>query len=273
MSFTNFVSALAASNAGGVPIEFVGYKSAAFAPTSSSSTQSLSLTGNLSTPSGATGGTVQQDDLVIASYIAGVESSYFFTLSFNTAGYTNLFNVYTNNTTPYPPLSNQHLAGYKVMGSTPDTSVVFNQSANNYQTNWPTVIVASVFRYVDTSNPLDTSVSTQITINSTTPSFSSASVTTTTKNALVYAMATNVMGDYISNLSMSGSFSTNRFAARANMGYGGLNTGYSFSYLNQESPSTVNASASSAPTYTSSVSPYKNPSAIAAVVALRPANP
>lgn len=270
MSFTNFVSALAASNAGGVPIEFVGYKSSTFAPTSSSSTQSLSLTGNLSTPSGATGGTIQQDDLVIASYISGTLSSYFFTLSFNTSGYTNLFNIYANNTAG-SGISNQHLAGYKVMGSTPDTSVVFNQSANNYQTNWPTVIVASVFRYVDTSSPLDTSVSTQTTFNNTTPSFSS--ITTTTKNAVVYSMATNAMGDYISNLTQGGIFSSNRFLDRANMGYGGVNTGYSFSFATIETPSSVTPTASSSPQYTSSVDPYKNPSSIGATVALRPANP
>ena len=270
MSFTNFVSALAASNAGGVPIEFVGYKSAAFAPTSSSSTQSLSLTGNLSTAVGATGGTVQQDDLVIASYIAGTLSTYSFTLSFNTSGYTNLFNIYANNTAG-SGISNQHLAGYKIMGSTPDTSVVFNQSANNYQTNWPTVIVASVFRYVDTSNPLDTSVSTQTTFNNTTPSFSS--ITTTTKNAMLYAMATNAMGDVTSNLFLSGIFSSQRFEQRANMGPGGVNTGYSFGFAIRETPSSVTPTAGSAPQYTSSVDPYKNPSSIGATLALRPANP
>ena len=69
-------------------------------------------------------------------------------LSFVTAGYTETVDLFQNDT-----YAANLLVGYKVMGSTPDTSVTCRTPTST--TSWGPVMAVMVWRGVDSSNPLD----------------------------------------------------------------------------------------------------------------------
>ncbi len=78
--------------------------------------------------------------IVISSAQSGSAS-----LGITTSGYTELANLYADNTT-----DNNLYAAYKVMSSSPDTSIQLN-------TNQESVVIVYVLRGVDPLSPIDTS--------------------------------------------------------------------------------------------------------------------
>lgn len=180
MSFTSFVTALAASNAGGVPIEYLGHKTIDIYG-ETGTTHTLSLSGTLD---GGTGGnTIQEGDLLLVTLSIATGQQY--TLSFNTSGYTQLFDIYGNSWDN----DNQFFGGYKIMGSTPDSSVVINLSQPSNRAYWQHILTAHAFRYVDQTTPMDTSAVTAVENASTSPPIQS--ITTVTKNAMVVCCVAN----------------------------------------------------------------------------------
>jgi hypothetical protein len=170
--------------AGGVPIEYLGYKTTDIYG-ETGTTHTLSLSGTLS---GGTGGnTIQEDDLVLVTL--SIATGQLYTLSFNTSGYTQLFNIYGNSWDN----DNQFFGGYKIMGSTPDSSVVINLSQPSYRAYWQHVLTAHAFRYVDQTTPMDTSAVTDVENASTSPPIQS--ITTVTKNAMVVCCVANAFNN------------------------------------------------------------------------------
>jgi hypothetical protein len=247
----------ASGNAGGVAIEYMGSKTASYYG-NTASTVSLSLSGALS---GGSYGTIQEGDLVLVTFAGAVSSAY--TISFNTSGYTELFNIYGDS------WDNDSLlfGGYKIMGATPDTSVVINKSAS-YQQYHQTSINAHVYRYVDTTTPIDAAVGTASTTTSTLPPFSSAGVTTVTKNAYVIAIGANGYNNAtVSDLSWSGVFNSDTFTKSViDPTYPDMY--YALAAYISETPEAITPS-----TISTSKSYTSGSAATAATIPLRPANP
>ncbi len=107
------------------------------------STSLTALTGGLAAAAAT-------DDIVIAAF--NQASDTLRTLSFNTSGYTSFGLLQGNDT-----LKTNLISGYKIMGATPDTTVVFNKIGDTSDCQ---CISVQVWRGVDLTTPMDVTVQT-----------------------------------------------------------------------------------------------------------------
>lgn len=123
---------------------------------------------------------MQQGDLVLVAY--GVVNTADHPMSVTTAGYTELFEDYADDSRD----ANGAVA-YKIMGATPDTSVVLANpgalSTNSF------VACVQVWRGVDQATPIDATTTEAEGTNSSVSN--SPSITTVTDNALVVSVGVN----------------------------------------------------------------------------------
>jgi hypothetical protein len=142
--------------------------------TASTSGGSSTISVTFSSITGGIGGGVLTGDLVVALLAAAGSSN--FTMSMNTAGYTNLFDLYANNSYD----ANLGLF-YKVMGATPDTSA----QTGSFLTGGDSVVLGiQVWRGVNTSTPIGASASA---INTGSTLANPPAITTTAKGSKVIA--------------------------------------------------------------------------------------
>lgn len=146
-------------------IQYVGGQLASItASTTTATTVNFALTGGLaSTPA--------TDDIVIVSY--GVGSTVNATIGVNTAGYTEIAELYVSDT-----YDANLSVSYKVMGATPDTSVDISATGLNSDGGY---VVIQVFRGIDTTTPMDVTAATATGGNSGIPN--PAAITPTTVGA------------------------------------------------------------------------------------------
>lgn len=164
----------AAGNLGG--IEFVGSKQASNAGTADlASTLSSGLTGGIDT-------SVVKDDIVlVVQSLSGVLSADV-AMSMVSSGYTLVSELYADGGSVASANISVH---YKIMGASPDASVVTPGSlANN--TTLPDSHIVMVFRGVDTGTPMDVARTTATGIN--TNDLNPAAITPVTSGAVILVM-------------------------------------------------------------------------------------
>ena len=153
---------------------FVGRNSSGFAG-STSATRSVSLTA-------LTGGvdtTARANDLVIVAFAVGSTTDR--DLSLNTAGYTEITDIYIDTSNP---VDGNLAVFYKVMGSTPDTTVVSNPTGS---ANDGGAMVVHVFRNVDLTNIFAGTTTSTTTQGITSPN--PPAITTTVGDSVVMAIS------------------------------------------------------------------------------------
>lgn len=153
---------------------FVGYKSDAEA--GGTATYQFSLT----TLTGGIASAPAEGDIVIVASAVGAVAD--INLQMSTAGYTELVDLYSNDT------SDANLAVYyKVMGSVPDTSVTIVESGS---TSYASAAVVHVWRDIDPTNPIDVTSTTATGTNGS--NANPPAITTATENAVVLAVGAGV---------------------------------------------------------------------------------
>lgn len=153
-------------------IELVGGKT--FQTSSSTRTSTISLTDL----TGGTGSSPSENDIVIVFYAIAYDGTPP-VLSVLTSGYTTIANIHANDT-----WDAGLLAAYKVMGSTPDTSVDVTFTGGTPSEDARTAVVF-VFRNVSMTTPIDVTTQTATGINSTQPN--PPSITPVTSGAVIVA--------------------------------------------------------------------------------------
>lgn len=129
---------------------------------------------SLTALTGGTGSTANEGDLVIAVYGNATVGSNT-NQGVTTSGYAQIADVYSDDT-----LDANLTVYWKIMGSTPDTTVAFAASGNSA---WGCAALVHVWRGVDSTNPIDVTTTTASGIN--TDAFNSPSITPTTPGAYV----------------------------------------------------------------------------------------
>jgi len=129
-------------------IEYVGGKTFTRGGSASSTT-----TVPLTDLTGGIGTQPQEGDIVIASVNIGSYASNYATSQLP-SGYTQIAALYGNNN-----YDNSHNVSYKIMGATPDTSIVIPATISDL---WAQTVTIQVFRNVDIINPLDVTPTTSI---------------------------------------------------------------------------------------------------------------
>lgn len=115
-----------------------------------------------------------QNDIVIVAYAVGSTAN----RDLSVTGYTELADLYTDDT------DDTNLGVYyKIMTSTPDTSITISQTGN---IDFAGAVAIHVWRNIDTTNPMDVTISTATTANA--ASANPPSITTVTPNAVVLAI-------------------------------------------------------------------------------------
>jgi len=188
-------------------ITYVGGRTQSVTNSTATITVSLTgLTGGLATAP------IQNDFVVVTrSWANNLDAS----MTTSSTGWTEVTELYANDD------NDTNLAVYyKVMGTTPDTSIVFNAHATTAESS---AIVVQVFRGVDTTTPLDVTSTTFTVANSGLPD--PASITPTTTNSIILVAGGSAHTDgtdtftagYLTNFLTVGANGTND--ATAGMGY------------------------------------------------------
>lgn len=146
-------------------IQFVGRSSGSTTPVSLTA-----LTGGIDTAA-------RQNDLVV--YLLSFGSTADVDLSVTTSGYTEIADLYANDT-----YDANISVGYKFMGATPDTDIA-RPAGTGY------ALIAHVWRGVHSTNPMDVTPTTRTTIDTGVPT--PPAITPTTAGAVVICLAGNAL--------------------------------------------------------------------------------
>ncbi len=138
------------------------------------------MTLDLTSLTGGSGSTALEDDIVVVFCNYATTGTADQNIEPTTTGYTELADLYSNDT-----VESQLYVGYKIMGSTPDTSVVFP----NLSLGRPIVASCQVWRGVDTTTPIDVTTTTATGINGGIPT--PPAITPTTSGAEIIIVGAN----------------------------------------------------------------------------------
>lgn len=169
---------LAQAAGGAGVVEFIGWAEGWNATLTDQNPDLTSLT----TDSYGIGGSLQENDLVITVHsAAGSGGTSNFSPSWS--GYTQIADVYSNDT-----LDTNLAAAYKFMGGTPDTvvDVTSNGFYGNVATSLTDHVIALCFRGVDTTTPLDVTVTTNTATN--TGDIDAPAITPVTSGSIVVSL-------------------------------------------------------------------------------------
>ena len=145
VAYSYAAATVALRPASGQTISFVGGKTASTVGTTSTWNTSLTDLNN--------GSTLQENDIVVVYY--GVSSTTDVDLS--ATGYTELADLYISDT-----YDANLFVGYKIMGSTPDTTITFSQTGSADNAGAASILV---FRNVNTTTPIDVTTTTATAAN------------------------------------------------------------------------------------------------------------
>jgi hypothetical protein len=154
MSAKDIVMAAAGSGQGVTAIRYVGGKTVSIATTSTTTISLTDLTGGLSAQPA-------EGDVVLVFYAIGSSGATNRGPTVTTAGYTNLANLFSNDT-----YETSFSCNYKQMGATPDTSVVVSATTS---ASYGGAIAIQVYRYCDSLFPIQAPANTATYLNTVRP--------------------------------------------------------------------------------------------------------
>lgn len=156
-----------------------------------------SITLSLTSLTGGIDNTARTNDIVLVLY--GAANNADLSMDVLTSGYTKISDLYGNDT-----YDTNGSISYKIMGSTPDTSVVTSTIGSS---SYGKVAIAYVFRGIDITTPIDVTTTTSIGTNSGCPT--PPAITPVTTGAVIVCAGANSSAAALFTTSELSSFITN----------------------------------------------------------------